>query len=91
MGEQTIEVLRRILVQDLFVEMDGAEINPDDGLQTKVGLDSVSFIELRVKCEEIFDMQIDDHEFSPENFQTLNKLARFIERKQISRREANAA
>jgi acyl carrier protein len=91
MGEQTVQVLKRILINDLFVDVSEAAIGPDDGLQTTLGLDSISFVELRVKCEEIFGIIIEDQEFSPENFRTLNLLARFVEGKQTSRGKANVA
>jgi acyl carrier protein len=91
MGEQTIQTLKRILIHDLFVDISDAAIGLDDGLQTTLGLDSISFIELRVKCEEVFGIIIEDQDFSPENFRTLNLLARFVERKQTHCGEANVA
>jgi acyl carrier protein len=91
MEDQTIQTLKRILVRDLFVEISEDAIGPDDGLQTTLGLDSISFVELRVKCEEVFGIIIEDQEFSPDNFRTLNLLARFVERKQVRRGEANVA
>ena len=91
MEDQTIQTLKRILVRDLFVEISEDAIGPDDGLQTTLGLNSISFVELRVKCEEVFGIIIEDQEFSPDNFRTLNLLARFVERKQVRRGEANVA
>lgn len=81
MAAEVIPTLKRILVNDLFVEAPEASIGLDDGLQTTLGLDSISFVELRVRCEEEFGIVIEDDDFSPENFRTLNRLARLIERK----------
>jgi acyl carrier protein len=90
MGSETVKTLKRMLISDLFVEVPEELIGPDDGLQTTLGLDSVSFIELRVKCEEVFGIVIEDEDFSPDNFRTLNLLARFIER-QVVNRQANVS
>lgn len=81
MGAEVIATLKRILVNDLFVEAAEDTIGLDDGLQTTLGLDSISFVELRVRCEETFGIVIEDDDFSPENFRTLNRLARLVERK----------
>ena len=70
----TIDTLKRILIDDLFVEVSYEEIGVDDGLQAVLGLDSVSFIEMRMLCEEHFNIKIDDDEFSPENFRTRASL-----------------
>jgi acyl carrier protein len=91
MGERTIQTLKRILIHDLFVDVGEDAIGLDDGLQTTLGLDSISFVELRVKCEEVFGITIEDQDFSPENFRTLNLLTRFIEYKQAGRGGPNAA
>jgi len=73
------EQLVAILVDDLFVEVDSSKIGPDDNLRTIAGLDSIGFLELRVQCEDRFGVDIADGEFSPENFQTLGRLAALIE------------
>jgi acyl carrier protein len=73
--------IKRMLINDLFVEMTEEQIGLDDGLQTKLGLDSVSFVELKLLCEQHFGLAVDDSEFSPENFRSVWVLAQFIETK----------
>jgi acyl carrier protein len=76
----TIAALRRILVNDLFVEVEESKIGLDDGLQTVVGLDSIGFSELRILIERKFNLVVDDGDFSPDNFSTLRKLDALIAR-----------
>jgi acyl carrier protein len=84
------DVLREMIVNDLFVEIAPEQIGLDDGLRTIVGLDSVGFVELRVLCERKFGIQIGDEEYTPENFTSVRRLAKMIERLQQARGNAVA-
>ncbi len=77
--------IRRILVNDLFVELPEDQIGLDDGLQTVVGLDSIGFSELRILCERKFEVQISDDDYSPENFSSVNRVANLITRLRAAR------
>jgi acyl carrier protein len=85
MEEKIIASLRKIIVNDLFVEIAENDIGLDDGLRTVVGLDSVGFVELRVLCEQKFNIQISDDDYTPENFTSIRLLANLIERLQAQR------
>ena len=74
--------VRNALVNDLFVELPAEKIGLDDGLQTVVGLDSIGFSELRILCEREFNVQIDDAEYSPENFSSVRRVANLVLRLQ---------
>ena len=76
--DERVAVLRKMLVNDLYVELQPEQIGLDDGLQTVVGLDSIGFSELRILCERKFDVQISDDEYSPENFSSVRKIAKRI-------------
>lgn len=82
MREDLIASLRKIIVNDLFVEIDENDIGIDDGLRTVVGLDSVGFVELRARCEQKFNVEIGDDDYTPENFKSLRVLAELIDRLQ---------
>jgi acyl carrier protein len=74
--------LRSALVNDLFVELPAEKIGLDDGLQTVVGLDSIGFSELRILCERKFNVQIEDADYSPDNFSSVRRLANLVLRLQ---------
>ncbi len=88
MRDDLVTELRRLIVDDLYVEMKPEEIGLDDGLRTVVGVDSVGFAELRVLCESRFGVQIDDDDFSPENFSSVRRLSALIDRLQAGRTAA---
>lgn len=85
MREDLINALRNIIVNDLFVEIDPKEIGLNDGLRSVVGLDSVGFVELRVLCEQKFNVEINDDDYTPENFTSVGHLANLINRLQAKR------
>ena len=85
MREDLISSLRTIIVNDLFVEIAESQIGLDDGLRTVVGLDSVGFVELRVLCEQRFNIEIDDDDYTPENFTSIRLLADLIDRRKAAR------
>jgi len=88
MHEDLIASLRKIIVNDLFVEIAENDIGLDDGLRTVVGLDSVGFVELRVLCEQKFNIEINDDDYTPDNFRSINQLVNLIERLQSQKNAA---
>jgi acyl carrier protein len=85
MREDVITALRKIIVNDLFVEIAEDQIGLDDGLRTVIGLDSVGFVELRVVCEQRFNVEINEDDYTPENFTSVRRLANLIDRLQAKR------
>ena len=85
MREDLVAKLRKIIVNDLFVEITENDIGLDDGLRTVVGLDSVGFVELRVLCEQRFNVEINDNDYTPENFTSIRLLATLIDRLQAQK------
>ena len=82
--------LRHLIVEQLFVDIPEDQVGLDDGLRSVVGLDSVGFVELRVLCERHFNVQVDDDDYTPENFSSIRRLADLIHRLQASQRNADA-
>jgi acyl carrier protein len=89
MRDDLMAALKSLLINDLFVEIPAEQIGVDDGLRSVVGLDSVGFVELRLLCERRFNVQINDEDYTPENFSSLGRLATLIERLQTSRQAAD--
>jgi acyl carrier protein len=91
MREDLIASLRKMIVNDLFVEIAENDIGLDDGLRTVVGLDSVGFVDLRALCEQRFNVEISDDDYTPENFTSIRLLADLIDRLQAKRAAAAGA
>jgi acyl carrier protein len=88
MRDDLIAALRRMIVNDLYVEIAEERIGLDDGLRTVVGLDSIGFVEMRVLCEQRFNVQINDDDYTPENFTSIRLVANLIDRLQNARKAA---
>lgn len=58
-----------------------------DSLLTNGVLDSLLMLDLVAFIEETFETSVDEDEMMPDNFETIERLVRFVEQK---RREANA-
>ena len=91
MREDLIASLRKMIVTDLFIEVAENDIGLDDGLRTVVGLDSVGFVDLRALCEQRFNVEINDDDYTPENFTSIRVLAELIDRLQVKKAAANPA
>jgi acyl carrier protein len=89
MREDVVAALRTLIVNDLFVEIAEDQIGLDDGLRTVIGLDSVGFVELRVLCEQKFNIEINDDDYTPENFTSIRLLADLVDRLQAARTVTN--
>lgn len=70
----------RILIDDLFVDLEPAQIGLEDGLRDTVGLDSLGFAELRAQCEFAFGVTIADEDYVPENFTSVRTLSDLVRR-----------
>ena len=91
MREDVIASLRKMIVTDLFIEVAENDIGLDDGLRTVVGMDSVGFVDLRALCEQRFNVEINDDDYTPENFTSIRVLAELIDRLQVKKAAANPA
>ena len=91
MREDLIASLRKMIVNDLFVEIAENDIGLDDGLRTVVGLDSVGFVDMRALCEQRFNIEISDDDYTPENFTSIRVLADLIDRLQAKKAAATGA
>ncbi|MED1555678.1 MULTISPECIES: acyl carrier protein [Bacillus cereus group] len=50
----------------------------DEDLITRFGINSITFITLMIKLEESFNVKIEDELLLPNNFNTLNKIAKYL-------------
>lgn len=72
----------RQYVVDTFLFGVGGETLTDDLSLLEAGIiDSTGVLELVAVIEEKYGVQVDDSELVPENFDSLAKIAAFVERK----------
>lgn len=76
---QVIDGLKSILVNDLDIRFEEAEIEETTRLvEEGLALDSVVIAELITFIESRFDFQFDDVDMNTENFRDLNSLADLV-------------
>jgi acyl carrier protein len=74
------EQIKTILVEDVFVEVPPEDMRDDDDLREVFGLDSVGFVELRARCEDVFGVTVSNDDFTPDNFATLGSVSDLVRR-----------
>ncbi len=75
--EEITTELKKILVEDLFVEIPTEKIKDTDSLSTDIGLDSVGQIELVSLIEERYGLKVDAQE-AASDMKTIGSTADYV-------------
>jgi acyl carrier protein len=73
--------LRQFIVQNYLLTRDDASLGDGDSLTAKGILDSTGALELALHLEERYGVTVQDEELHPDNLDSIDKIAAFIERK----------
>lgn len=73
--------LEKAIITEIAVGIAEKSLSPDADLFEIGIIDSLGIMKLILFMEESFGIAINDEEIIPENFQTLNKMAKFVEMK----------
>jgi acyl carrier protein len=73
--------IRQYVAQNFLFSDNGYDLGDDASFLDEGIVDSTGVLELVTFVEETFDLEIDDDEIVPDNFDSVNSLAIFIERK----------
>ena len=71
----------RHFVVENYLFGDGDSLKEDTSFLEEGIIDSTGILELVMFLEETFDMKIEDDELVPENMDSLQNIARFLEQK----------
>ena len=74
--------IRDYLAKNILFTDNDFEYSDDDSFLEQDIIDSVGVMELVLFVEETFSLAVNDHEVTPYNFDSVNKLARFVRSKQ---------
>ena len=72
----------KYITENLFYVDDGFEYDDDTSFIGEGLIDSMGVMELLAWVQSTFDITVDQQEVTPDNFDSVNKLADFIRRKQ---------
>ena len=77
-GKRIEDALKEMIVERLFLAVEPAAIADDDPLMEKFEIDSVRLFEIVIGLEEIFDISLEDDEFSIERFESVKAIAELV-------------
>ena len=81
----TLEQQLRDFIVDAFLFGEGGDsFGDDDSLLERGILDSTGVLELVAYLNERFQIKVSDDELVPENFDSVNRLGAFVQKKQRS-------
>jgi len=76
------QTICRYLADNVPYVDDGFEYGNDTSFIDQGLIDSTGVMELVMYVQSEFDITVDPHEVTPDNFDSVNKLAAFVRRKQ---------
>ena len=78
------EKLKDYIARNLLFSDNGFKYDDDDSFLEEGIVDSIGVLELVAFVDESFGVEVEDHEVTPDNFDSVNKLAAYVQRKQNS-------
>ncbi len=80
-----LEKLEKVLLTEIAADSGKKSLDSDEDLLEHGMLDSMGIMKLIIYLEETFSIKVEDEEIIPDNFQTLNSMVRYLERKMQSK------
>lgn len=77
----TKEQIRQYLAQNFLFSNNGLDLKDDASFLEEGIVDSTGVLEMVMFVEETFNIEVNDDEIVPDNFDSVNALATFIARK----------
>ena len=78
------EQLKDYIARNLLFSDNGFKYDDDDSFLEEGIVDSIGVLELVAFVDESFGVEVEDHEVTPDNFDSVNKLTAYVQRKQTS-------
>lgn len=82
MAEQLNQEIRNFIVEQFMFGQGGDKLKDDDSFLDNGIMESTRVLELITFLEEVYDIEVEDEEITPENLDTIQRIADFIRRKQ---------
>lgn len=74
--------VRQYILENFLFSTDTSLLGLDDSFLARGLIDSTGMLEVPLFLEESFGIKVADHEMVPDNLDSVNRIAAFIERKQ---------
>ena len=83
-GRETLDTLKALVITTTHLKIAPAEIRDNANLFDDCGLDSTSVVDLVFGIEEAFGISVPEDEIDAELFQSIKKLAEYIDSKRAA-------
>lgn len=78
---ENVQQIRTFIFENFLFDAEESALGNDDSFLEQGVIDSTGVLELVEWIEETFEIKIDDTELVPENLDSVNLIAAFIEKK----------
>lgn len=76
-----INGVEKFLLTEIAADLGKQSLDPDEDLLEQRVIDSMGILKLVIFLEKTHNIKVMDEDIIPENFQSLNSMARFVEQK----------
>lgn len=76
-----INGVEKFLLTEIAADLGKQSLDPDEDLLEQRVIDSMGILKLVVFLEKAHNIKVMDEDIVPENFQSLNSMAKFVEQK----------
>lgn len=76
-----INGVEKFLLTEIAADLGKQSLDPDEDLLEQRVIDSMGILKLVVFLEKTHNIKMMDEDIVPENFQSLNRISRFVEQK----------
>lgn len=79
----TAEQVRQYILENFLFSTDTSLLGLDESFLERGLIDSTGMLEVILFLEESFGVKVGDNEMVPENLDSVNRIAAFLERKKV--------
>lgn len=76
-----IQGVEKFLLTEIAADLGKQSLDPDEDLLEQRVIDSMGILKLVIFLEKTHNIKVMDEDIVPENFQSLNSMATFVEQK----------
>lgn len=77
----TAEIVKDFIIKDILTDAAKSNLGNEDSLLEAGIIDSLGIVKILTFLNDKFDVNVDDQDVIPENFETINAISSYIDKK----------
>jgi len=77
----TAEIVKDFIIKDILTDAAKTNLGNEDSLLEAGIIDSLGIVKILTFLSDKFDVNVDDQDVIPENFETINAISSYIDKK----------